>query len=151
MLEGHQEIDILYIGEIEFPNIINENEIGNKNSRYSVKGIGKCKIEVFSGEGSIPHFHITGIANKFNCCVRIHEPFFFSHGNKYRDTLNKQQCKELNEWLKQPNRVDEVDMTNWETIRFGWNLSNPDCRYPKNLKAASQPDYTKMTLFRDSI
>ena len=145
-MKQHEESYL--IGELEFSDIINENEVGG-NSRFSIRKIGQCKIEVYSGEGQIPHFHITGIAKKFNCCVRIYDAHFFSHGNKYRDILNATQCMELNTWLKEINPKVIPAQTNWVTIRNMWELANPDCKFSEKLKVKEQPDYTKMTMFRD--
>jgi hypothetical protein len=151
MLPDHPTKEIALIGEIDFSQSINESEIGNQNSRFSIKKVGPCKIEVYNGEGQIPHFYITGIGKKFNCCVRIYDAHFFSHGNKYRDTLNSSQCNDLNNWLMQINSKMAVPMTNWQAIKSLWETLNSDCKYPEKLKTTSQPDYSKMSLFRDEI
>jgi len=153
MLPDHPTKEVYLIGEIDFSQSLNESEIDSKNSRFSIKKVGPCKIEVYNGEGQIPHFHITGISKKFNCCVRIYDAHFFSHGNKYRDTLNASQCTELNNWLMQINSksLPNAPVTNWQMIVYMWENSNPDCKYPEKLKTDSQPDYSKMSLFRDEI
>lgn len=151
MLPDHPTIDTFLIGEINFSQSLNESEISDKKSRFSIKKVGPCKIEVYSGEGTIPHFHIIGIGKKFNCCVRIYDAHFFSHGNKYRDTLNSSQCLELNIWLQEINSKSAVPMTNWQMIKTLWEISNSDCKYPERLKTDLQPDYSKMSLFRDEI
>ena len=69
--------EVYLIGEIDFSQSLNESEIGSKNSRFSIKKVGPCKIEVYNVEGQIPHFHISGISKKFNCCVRIYDAHFF--------------------------------------------------------------------------
>ena len=152
-MEKH--IDILTVGTIDFNDILNEAEISSIGPRYRVKNIGPCKVEVYGDEGQIPHFHIVGISKKFNCCVRIYDNHFFSHGNKNRDTLNHQQCIELNKWLSEISANQILDSTtpstNWKVIEFSWRLANPDCKFPDRLKVTEQPDYSKMSEFRDTI
>lgn len=147
---GHTDPEKAVIGEIDFSDIVNEKEVISSN-RYKVKNIGQCKIEIYENEGQIPHFHITGISKTFNCCVRIYEPYFFIHGNKCRDTLNTNQCKELDTWLRQQNKNSIGNMSNWEAIVFMWYTFNPDCKYPEFKKTNKQPDYTRMNMFKDGI
>jgi hypothetical protein len=150
--EGHNSEMIAYIGNISFSEDLNEQEVSSMNGkRFKPTKIGKCKIEVYNGEGSIPHFHIFNKDQSFQCCVRIYENNFFSHGNKYKDTLNKNQCKELDEWLKMPNKSAKGRLTNWEAIEFTWNFANPNCKYPDKKKCTTQPDYASMTNFKDII
>lgn len=153
MLSDHPINEVALIGEIDFLDSINEAEVENKKSRFNIKKIGHCKIEVYNGEGQIPHFHIIGINRTFNCCVRIYDAHFFSHGNKNRDTLNTQQCKGLNDWLSQINTksLPSAPVTNWQMIVYLWETFNPDCIFPERLKVIEQPDYSTMTMFRDQI
>ena len=54
--------EVFNIGIIDFDEynfILTEEEISDNNSRPNFKGsVGKCKVEVYGGEGPIPHFHI---------------------------------------------------------------------------------------------
>lgn len=138
------------IGTIKFSNIIKEAEVTSIRGRFNPKKIGECKICVYLSEGQIPHFHIFNLNKTFNCCVRIYEAYFFSHGNIYRDILNSSQCKELNKWLKYKNSKDQ-NLTNWEYISKIWKMSNPECLYPEYLIYNKQPDYNNMMNFRDTI
>lgn len=143
-------IDIFCIGFISFLENINESQVLPKNkSKYRPKHIGECKICVYGpDEGQIPHFHIFNNDHSFECCVRIYENNFFSHGNKYRDTLNASQCRELNKWLKLENDKSK-NSTNWETIKSMWEISNRECKYPESKKTEVQPHYEDMHLFKD--
>ena len=138
------------IGSIIFSDILNEREVSNKINRYSPKHIGECKIEVYNGEGTIPHFHIFNLDKKFESCVRIYDANFFSHGGKYKGILNSSQCRELDSWLRKINAFDKTK-TNWEYIESLWNNYNPNCLYPTNLKTILQPDYSTMNKFKEDI
>ena len=136
--------DISYIGEIEFPDILNEREIGG-NDRVNFKNIGKCKIEVYSGEGQVPHFHLNSIDGKFESCICIYSPHYFDHGGKYKDILNSKCRKILDDWLR---KDFEKGLSNWNIIRISWETSNPECRFENRKKVKTQPDYTKMDKFK---
>ena len=138
--------DISYIGEIEFPSILNEREIGG-NDRVNFKNIGKCKIEVYSGEGQVPHFHLNSIDGKFKSCICIYSPHYFDHGGKYKDILNSKCRKVLDDWLRQPHKLAE-SITIWKSIVLAWEDSNPRCRFDDKKKVKIQPDYTKMERFK---
>ncbi len=145
-------IDQICLGSITFSESVNETEIVSKNkSRFKPKHIGECKICVYGpNEGQIPHFHIFNNDHSFECCVRIYENNFFSHGNKYRDTLNASQCRELNDWLKLENsnlRLDNI--SNWRGIMLMWEALNMTCKYPESKKTEVQPHYEDMYLFKD--
>ena len=149
--EDKEYVDILSAGIIIFSDSLNESEINYKNSRIKPKKIGECKVEVYGSEGPIPHFHIYNKDKSFNCCIRIYDNHFFSHGNKYRDILNTSQCRELDEWLRQINDKSLVPMTNWQAIVYMWEAANGECKYPESKKVKVQPDYTKINTFKDII
>jgi hypothetical protein len=148
ILEGHKNPDKIVIGTIDFNDTINEQQI-QANTRFNPKSIGECTIEVYSGEGSIPHFHIYSKDKKFSSCIRIYENFYFSHGGKYRDTFNSKQCRELNNYLKRDYPKGPVKMTVWEAIVFSWNFINPECLYPEKKKINKQPHYENLSMFKD--
>lgn len=76
-------------------------------------------------------FHIFILYQKngnFKCCVCIYESLYFNHGYK-TDTLNANQRKNLNEWLKEKHKT--LNNTNWEVIKFLWDSNNEE---NKNIK-----------------
>ena len=146
--EDPNYIDRFTIGYIEFAESINEQEIGNKNTRINFgKKVGPVKIEVYGSEGAIPHFHIIGVNSNFQSCICIYSANYFAHGGKYRDTLNSKQRELLNEWLKEMNL--DADKTNWATIVMVWKMANKDCKFSEKRKVSTQPDYSKIDKFKD--
>ena len=148
--EGHQDTTVWEIGDITFSeDIINEGEaVGDRI--LNIKSIGECKIEVYTvNEGQIPHFHLFKKDHSFETCICIYSPNFFSHGGKYRDVLNRKQCKILDEYLRQPTKFSP-NISIWESIQIIWESGNQKtCRFPENRKVYSQPDYSSMTQFKD--
>lgn len=108
------------------------------------KGLGDCKIYVYSNEGPIPHFHLISESNNFEACICIFEPIYFDHGSK-TGTLNSNQRKLLNEWMSSVITDYGVNATNWQMLIFAWRMNNGDKYIPKNPK---QPDYTQMKNFK---
>lgn len=147
-IEGHKNFEYYKIGIIDFTDIssITEEQIQD-NRRFNPKSIGQCKINVYPNEGPIPHFHIFNKDKTFESCIRIYENMYFSHGGKYKDTLNPKQCRQLNEYLKSPSpRLEKITL--WEEIMLYWENATT-YNYPKKCK--TQPHYENMTLFRDVI
>ena len=144
--------DIFQVGFITFNDeVLNETEATTKHSRFRPKNIGEYKVQVYGpNEGQIPHFHIEGIGNNFDCCVRVYDNHFFQHGN-HRDVLNSYQCRQLHEWLQQLNDKSLTPITNWQTIVLYWEGANPECKYPENKKCREQPRYDLMSEFRSGI
>lgn len=106
-------------------------------------GVGKTKIYVYSGEGTIPHFHI--ISNDgFECCICIYEALYFNHGSK-QSRLNSKQRKILDDWMGDPSLTNSK-LTNWEAIDFAWRIGNGDNYVSKNKK---KPDYSNMINMRN--
>ena len=146
---NNNQVEQFCLGSIIFSENINETQVLSKN-KFRPKRIGECKVCVYGpDEGQIPHFHIFNKDHSFECCVRIYENNFFSHGNKYRDILNASQCRELNEWLKLENGNSFNKLTNWEGIVFLWENCNGYCKYPESKKVKIQPHYEDMYLFKD--
>lgn len=135
----HVDPDVITLGTINFKNILAEREIAS-NNRFKGRYIGECKVQVYGNEGQIPHFHIESLDKKFDCCVRIYEPYFFQHGT-HQDLLNGYQCKQLDKWLK---NIEKFSNTNWQNIVLTWIGMNPDCKYPENQKVNNQPNYSNM-------
>ena len=115
--EIHNDYNKLCIGSIDdFEISINEVSIGSR----SFSKIGKVKINVYEKEGPVPHFHIEG--DGFSCCVCIFDNMYFDHGI-HTDTLNKSQCKQLDEFMRERSELD-LTRTNWELCKLFWEASN---------------------------
>lgn len=150
MIGDNKDIECFRIGVIDFTDIesISETQIQSKK-RFNTKSIGECIIEVYANEGPIPHFHLYNQDKYFESCIRIYENLYFSHGGKYKDTLNSKQCRQLNEYLKTPyTKIPGANITLWQAIVFSWELATK-YEYPKKCK--TQPHYEDMTLFKDVI
>ena len=147
-LEGHKDPTSVIIGIINLDSrSLNEQQV-QSNKRFNVKSVGECIIEIYFNEGKIPHFHIYNKDHSFESCIRIYENMYFSHGGKYRSVFNKSQCKQLNEYLKQPCPKFFNKLSIWEVIAGYWE-SECDDTYPH--KTDKQPDYSTMDTFRDVI
>ena len=105
--------------------------------------IGEYQIYVRTNDpGKIPHFHIWDyetMGQKFHTCVQIKDAKYFHHTGK-EGTLNSEERKELDSFLRQPFRTDKFS-SNWELLIFEWNLNNSDTMIPEDFH---QPDYTKL-------
>ncbi len=146
--EGHSpDPEVCELGRITFLEELLEKEINN-GKRVNFNSIGECKIEVYANEGPIPHFHLSSLNKKFETCICIYSNNFFSHGGKYRDTLSTNQCKLLNDYLKTESK--SIGLSVWDTIRTIWDTYNDNNLFPKERKTNKQPDYSKMTQFKDA-
>ena len=142
--EIHNEYNRSCIGNIpDFELPLNEATI----TVQSISKVGKVKINVYANEGPVPHFHIEG--DGFSCCVCIFDNMYFDHGI-HTDTLNKSQCKQLDEFMKQPCESN-VKLTNWEACKFAWEMNNISSNDNINIvnryrmmygDRKQQPDYT---------
>ena len=146
--EGHKDIEVWHIGTIEFSEQLLQEEEHGGLDRLNINSIGICKIEVYSNEGNVPHFHLFTPNHSFETCICIYSNNFFSHDGKYRDKLNRKQCKILNEYLKQQDKR-MPKLTVWEGIMYAWESANEDCKFSKDRKVNKQPDYSDMTQYRD--
>lgn len=148
--EGHQDIEVFSIGYILFSeNVIKEAEVTRKEGRYVDDKFGECKIEVYANEGQIPHFHLFNLDKSFETCICIYSNNYFAHGGKYTNKLNKRQCKELNDWLKQPNI--KAPLSNWEMIYAMWEAGNSEkCKFPEKRKVTIQPDYSELLNYKNN-
>ena len=145
----NSNIETAYIGTIIFDDALNEAEVSGKTNRPSFKSIGECKVEVYSNEGNIPHFHMYNLSNTFNTCICIYSANYFSHGNKYTDKLSSSQRKQLDKWLLSIPKDPISNMTNWAGIVFIWEHMNPDCNFSNSRKVSIQPKYSDMIDYRD--
>lgn len=114
-----------------------------------VDNLGICKLVIYTKEYTIPHFHIIGIDNHFEACVRIFENMYYSHNGKYTDILTINQCKQLDEYLKTlDDTLFNVTVSYWRNIVIIW-----DCYLKYGYKYRNivheQPDYSNMRYFKD--
>lgn len=91
--------------------------------------IGKMNtfdIVVYTDDmGYIPHVHIIDSATRgeeFDTCVRLETNQYFLHG-RHQDMFNTRQCKEFNEFMKQPHRNIHY-RNNYEYAVNLWNDNN---------------------------
>ena len=78
-------------------------------------------------KGYIPHVHILDRdtnGRDFDCCVQLETNRYFSHG-KHFDTFNNKQCREFNDFMKQPCRSPKY-RNNYEFAVEMWNANNSD-------------------------
>ena len=112
------------------------------NNPVSETKYGKSiiSVEVRNKEGfNIPHFHFIRKNNKEGC-IRIDEAKYFNHGNQYKETLNKNECYILNEWMDKDCPLN-TSKTNWEYIKDFWNASKPK-EYQVTIE--EKPDYSSL-------
>lgn len=93
--------------------------------------------------GYIPHFHIDDSetypkCTKFQTCLKIESPEYFTHGGKYTDQLNTNQLDQLIEFLKME---DEEGESNWKYLLKTWNKNSSKMEMKVILKQ-EMPDYT---------
>ena len=142
--EGHSDPEVLLVGNIDFEDVFDEQEIG----RINTKSIGECKVEIYPNEGSIPHMHIHNKDKSFDTCICIYSNNYFSHGGKYKSKFTSKQCKEFNKWMSKTNYAVD-DMTNWQCTKMIWSIMNPDYKFPEARKVKTQPHYEDMINFKD--
>ena len=79
------------------------------------------RIEMYSGEGPVPHFHFVDIYdNRIEGCICLNNNSYFNHGPK-QATLNSAERKLLVKFLEQTN---DVGVTNYKSLCIRWNWSN---------------------------
>lgn len=105
------EIDLTTPREILFGESVSETKLGKA---------GICTITVKGNEGVIPHFHIENKATKFDCCMCIFEPKYFSHPG-HRSMMDSDQLCILNEHM---NKQYDADATIWEYCKSLWIAQN---------------------------
>ena len=143
----HNDKNRSTIGVID--NFISEITTEANVGRIGITKIGKVAINVYSGEGPVPHFHIEG--KDFSCCVCIFDNRYFDHGI-HQDILNTKQLKELDSFMRETSKNDPY-RTNWELCKLFWEVNNVSnnsnigivLRYKLEYKnKTKQPDYTKL-------
>ena len=137
----HKDDECFCVAEINLEQFIDEEEFNEEVIAYvKLQPYGICKIQMYSNEGPIPHFHIENKNKSFICCIRLDKPEYFKHGFKTGD-LNNKQIKELIKVLNEKPEKDE--MTNFEAMCFYWNR-DVSIKGPKLKKPYTMPDYTKL-------
>lgn len=88
-------------------------------------------INVYSGEGVIPHFHVINNQTKEESCIRIDCAEYFSHGSKNMK-LNSKEKKFLYQFLTSVSPYEEDDgKTFYHLIWEEWNRNNREHRIKK--------------------
>lgn len=145
---SEKQTDIIYsITGFQLP--FGKSDYLDEFIKLHLGGLGNCIIKVKGNEGPIPHFHleanidskVKGYNGNFESCICIYQPLYFNHG-KYRDKLDKDQKKVLNDFLSKPAEYKFIDGSNWQLITTLWELAGNQLKnVPKN---PVQPDYTIM-------
>jgi len=132
--------DIKYtIASIIFSDIIEETF-----DSTNFKNIGQCTLEVYGNEGLIPHFHIVSKDRKFNYCVCIDEPRYFTHGTK-NDTLTNQQAAELYDFVRTKTKLKTLKGCSvWKAIKIAWDLANDSQHLTKRNRP---PKYSDLNMY----
>lgn len=111
--------------------------------------IGKCKVELYDYDecNIVPHMHIFNDDKSFECCVCIYSNEYYSHGGKYKNKFNKEQCNIFDQWMKLQSKNSVVPLSNWQGAVGTWNIANPSYKPPKKFKNIVQPNYKNMIEF----
>lgn len=102
------------------------------------------EINVYSGEGNIPHLHFYHKQTNRRGCIRLDVPQYFSHGNKC-DKLKAREVKNFILWLNSNAKSFSaigIDLTNYEYLGILWNDNNPE--HIIDFTEFSQPDYSQL-------
>ena len=104
-----------------------------------------CKICVYEGEGTIPHFHFYFTQSGNKGCICILDNSYFDHGI-YNGRLNHSERKELISFLQSKPigkfaRVYGDNATNYDIICALWDANNNDNICDNTFE---MPDYSTM-------
>lgn len=116
-------IDITVQKLIELNNSIKDTSTHKLEEMAEIGRQGYFIIKVFGKEGPAQHFHIYTAKGK-QVCLQFKDNAYFAH-DKYTDTLNNAELKDIMEFMRQPNK-DFDNYTNWEVAIRVWNISNPN-------------------------
>lgn len=86
-----------------------------------------CRIEVNSGEGMHPHFHITDHKD-FDICICLYSRYYYTHQGPYGNGekgLTESQITQLEDWLIKDSKQDP-EYNNWEYLCKVWRDANPE-------------------------
>ena len=130
---NHQEAEFYEIGSLESTDsiLLIEDAIG----RRSFSKLGELKILVYTNEGTIPHFHLKSSSSNWETCIELLKPKYFHYGKKNK-VLNSKQCRELDDFMRSPNKIYDI-LSNWKACLFLWSIGNnysiiitKDIKYP---------------------
>ena len=128
---------------------MNSNVIDGKilHGIYSMARIGDfyCgglyRVNVYSGEGNIPHFHVINTQNNKETCIRIDCAAYFLHDYKTY-VLNAHEKKQLMNFLTSESPYEEdYGKTYYDLIWEEWNRNNREYRISK---PKSIPNYRNL-------
>ena len=142
--------EFIRIGTIDFTTFY--PKVTSEMTLYAELNLGKklnvCDIDVYSGERSIPHFHIVSQNSDFVSCPLIFEPLYFNHKGK-TGRLSSNQLKFLDTYLRQIEPTNPDGLTRWQIIAYTWKQFNPDfCQGWYDPMTYPQPDYNKTVNMR---
>lgn len=108
---NHSELEITNLGSID---LSDDEYIERKIDSFTLKDLKTVHIHVYSGEGTITHFHLVSENEKFHTCICIDKPEYFHHG-KYNGVLNNKQKKLLYDHLKTKIKITKnvPEMSVW--------------------------------------
>ena len=95
--------------------------------------------------GKYPHFHVRQVGRdnihfKWDKCIRLDVPEYFSHGKGYRGVIpDKKIEREVIKILSKKH--PKYNVTYWEYAVQLWNENNSDVQLPDDLQ---MPDYSKL-------
>lgn len=124
--------DAFYLSEFSVDDLFTESSEGK---------IGKLQLYVYTGEGTIPHFHLFEKDHKFETCVCIDKPEYFHHGRKSGVLNSKQKELLIRELSKEVELDDGITCSLWRKIKIIWNS---DTRNKFKSVAKKMPDYTEL-------
>ena len=128
--------------ELELPNVLNED----KMDTIDLSKLGKCRIDVYGGEGSVPHIHIQG--KNIDTCINLIGDSYFDHG-KHTSKLSGNNEKLIKNWFKKENdnpTTKKLAKTMYDLARLNWNVKNEDNKIADNIK---KPDYEKFMSYKE--
>ena len=103
--------------------------------------VGKLQLYVYTGEGTIPHFHLFDKDHKFETCICIDKPEYFHHGRKSGILNSKQKELLIHELNNEVKLTNEFKCNIWTQIQIIWNS---DTRNKFKSVAETMPDYTEL-------
>lgn len=109
------------------------------NMSFNLTDIGEVNIWTESPCKLKPHFHVVSKDCKYDICLRMDIPSYYTDFNYESFKLNTIQLVELNRYLNSTNEY--THKTNWETLALIWNGNNLT---KKHFNINKCPDYLKL-------
>lgn len=129
---------------IDVTNIMNEGSIDLGKNPIKIDDVKRIILHNIEGDG-IPHFHI--VRPKYgdhDCCIMLNDNKFFNHG-KNDSLLSSKEQKELDKWLRNPNKGNP-NRSNFQQLAMMWN-DIPNSRF--KVDPNRNFDYTHMELYKE--